>query len=259
MPEPAPSGEIQAQDGLDVWRPPGLERWPWLRAAVSTRRGGTSLPPFDSLNLGLSSGDRPEHVHENRARFRRSLGVDGMPLVALHQVHGTRILEAPGVESGTEGDGLWTRAPGTALAVGVADCVPLFVWDARRRWVGVVHAGWRGTQAGILGVALDAWSAAGSNPADTWVALGPSIGPCCYSVSAEVAAGFPSEVVRGVDGEPHLDLRHANRLLALGRGVPSRQVLHEVPCTSCSTEIFFSYRREKGHTGRMWAVVWRDA
>ena len=259
MPDPAPSGDIHAQDGLEVWTPPGRERWPWLRIAVSTRRGGSSPPPFDSLNLGLLSGDQAEHVHENRARFRRALGIDGMPLFALHQVHGTRVFEVPGVETDAQGDGLWTRAPGTALAVGVADCVPIFVWDARRRWVGLVHAGWRGSQAGVLGTALDALRGAGSDPGDVWVALGPSIGPCCYTVSAEVAARFPAETVREVDAVPHLDLRHANRSQALGRGVPPPQVLAEVPCTACRTELFFSYRRDKQRTGRMWAVVWRSA
>ncbi len=91
MPDLSETSRLRGQAGLEVWRPGGLERWPWLRVAVSTRRGGTSPPPFESLNLGLSSGDRPEHVHENRERLRRGLGLDGSPLFTLHQVHGVRV------------------------------------------------------------------------------------------------------------------------------------------------------------------------
>jgi YfiH family protein len=250
-------GDIEAMNStdLDFWRPAGLERWPWIEALVTTRRGGMSPAPYASLNLGLSSGDRAEHVHANRERLRRGLGLSSAQLHLLQQVHGTSIWEVPGGAT-TQGDGLTTRAPGTVLVVGVADCVPAFVWDARRRCISLVHAGWRGTAAGILGLALARLLAEGSRAGDLWVALGPCIGPCCYAVSPEVAARFPAAAVTQRDEQVHLDLRVANRLQALAAGLADEQVQATPPCTGCHPELFFSYRKEAQRTGRMWALLW---
>jgi YfiH family protein len=177
----------------------------------------------------------------------------------LHQVHGTRLWESPNALA-REGDALWTRQPATAIAVGIADCVPAFVWDARQRWVAVVHAGWRGTAAGILGRTLATWTAYGARPGDLHVALGPSIGPCCYTVSAAVAAQFPAAAVAaGRDANsPRLDLHAANRMQAEAGGVPPAHIEAAPPCTGCRTDDFFSHRVERGATGRMWAIAWVD-
>jgi YfiH family protein len=246
-----------ARDGnpLRFWTPAGMERWSWLAAVVTTRPGGTSPAPYASLNLGLSTGDRPEHVHANRARLRAALGPEVERWHALHQVHGTDIFEVPGAIP-PQGDGLWTQRPGEALVVGVADCVPVFLWDARARRVAVVHAGWRGTAAGIVKRGLELLTHQGARPHDLWMALGPCIGPCCYEVSAEVAARFPEAAVRPQAGRLHLDLRGANRLQALEHGVPEAQVQADPPCTGCHLDRFFSHRKEAQRTGRMWAVAW---
>ena len=242
---------------LSFWQPRSAAAHPWLRAVVTTRTGGASGAPFDSLNLGLATGDAPERVQENRARVQRALGVAPGRVHVLHQVHGTDIWDVPG-ECPAEGDGLRTTAPGVVLAVGIADCVPAFVWDARRRHLALVHAGWRGTAAGIVARALEDFVASGSQASDLHVALGPSIGPCCYEVNGDVAAQFPAAAVRTSGGSSALDLRAANRIQAEAVGVLPHNIDAEPPCTACNRAQFFSHRREQGRTGRMWALAWME-
>jgi YfiH family protein len=237
------------------WTPRPTGAFPWLRAVVTTRSGGTSAGRYASLNLGLGTGDDAERVAANRARVRAALGLDSVHV--LHQVHGTRVWEVPD-PAAREGDALWTRAAGVALGVGVADCVPAFAWDARRRWVALVHAGWRGTAAGVLEGALATLREAGSRPEDLHVALGPSIGPCCYRVGAEVASHFPAAAVQTAGETLRLDLRAANRLQAEAAGLPPEHIDAAPPCTGCAPSTFFSHRVEGGRTGRMWALVWAD-
>lgn len=239
-----------------VWRVPGTESWPWLHAVVTTRHGGTSRAPFASLNLSLSNGDDPRAVHANRARLQRALGLESHALHTLQQVHGTTIHEAPG-DGTCSGDAWWTRQADTVLVVGVADCVPAFVWDAERRHLALVHAGWRGTAGGILGRTLDLLLEGGSAPRDLHVALGPCIGPCCYPVSPDVASRFPDATVARHDGALHLDLRLANRMQAEARGLDPAQVRTDAPCTGCESDTYFSYRKHGSRSGRMWALLWR--
>jgi purine-nucleoside/S-methyl-5'-thioadenosine phosphorylase / adenosine deaminase len=243
------------RSGLRLWLPPGLDAVPWLRAVVTTRHGGSSAPPFDSLNLGFATGDDAESVTSNRARLLEDLGLQSENVVKLSQVHGTRVWRVPDATA-HEGDGLWTNEPGIALAVGVADCVPVFVWDVRSSRIALVHAGWRGTAAGIVGQAIGALCAAGSRTADLRLALGPCIGPCCYTVGADVASRFPRTAVAQRDGAIALDLRHANRLQGEACGLSPDQLHTDPPCTGCNTETFYSHRRLGPRTGRMWALAW---
>lgn len=241
---------------LRLWRAPATESLPGLHAVVTTRAGGASEAPFASLNLGLSTGDDPTRVHANRDRVRHALGVSDFPLHVLRQVHGDRIWQAQD-PSAREGDGLWTDRTGVVLVVGVADCTPAFGWDVRRGTLVLVHAGWRGTAAGILGAGLTLLRDQGSQPADLRVALGPSIGPCCYPVSAEVAAQFPATAVTSRGDALHLDLRAANRKQAIAAGVAPEHIHASPPCTGCESETFFSHRKHGPRSGRMWALMWR--
>ena len=238
---------------LEFWRPESAAAFPWLRAVVTRRHGGTSGGAFASLNLGRSTGDDVACVDANRSRVLAALGLDQVHL--LHQVHGTEVFDVPGPRP-QEGDGLRTRTPGVAIGIGVADCVPAFVWDPAHRTIAVVHAGWRGTASGILTRTLRQFVAAGSRPADLHVALGPSIGRCCYVVGTDVAARFPAAAVEASSAGCRLDLRRANRLQAEELGVPSDRIESTPPCTSCEPAAFFSHRREQGRTGRMWAIAW---
>lgn len=240
---------------LEFWRPSSAARHAWLRAVVTTRHGGTSAAPYATLNLGLATGDAAAHVQENRRRVQQALGIAPAALHLLHQVHGTDIWDVPG-NCPPEGDGLRTAGAGIVLGVGIADCVPAFAWDARRRHLALVHAGWRGTAAGILARAVSGFLASGSRAEDLHVALGPCIGACCYAVSADVAARFPAAAQRATATGLHLDLRCANRIQAEELGVPPQNIESDPPCTGCNLTQFFSHRHEQGRTGRMWALAW---
>ncbi len=251
---PPGDGSFETIGPLRLWRPERTGSWPDLEMCVTTRAGGTSPPPFDALNLGLSTGDTPANVEANRATLRRHLGLDGRPWQRLRQVHGPRVLRAGDAEE-PEADGLWTALPDCVLVVGVADCVPVFVWDPVRRCVALLHAGWRGTAAGIVPHCLDVLRAGGSRASDLWVAMGPSIGPCCYAVGPEVAARFPGAILAAQNGI-RLDLRAANRAQAHAWGVPAKQIGAEPPCTACDSESFYSHRKLGPRTGRQWALAW---
>lgn len=251
------AGAFVRHGPLTVWQPRVDPACPWLGLLVTTRLGGTSPPPFDSLNLGLSTGDDPAHVDANRAVLARSLGLADKPWHRLRQVHGDLVLRA-GKVTDPAADGHWTDAPAEVLVVGVADCVPVFLWDAIQRRVALVHAGWRGTAAAIVGRAVERLVEAGSRHGDLHLAMGPSIGPCCYAVGPEVASRLPAAVVT-LDGHTHLDLRQANRQCALAVGVPADQIAADPPCTGCDGVHFFSHRKQGSRTGRQWALAWLRA
>ncbi len=162
------------------------------------------------------------------------------------QVHGTEVLAAtePGPQG--EADGLTTGVLGLFVTVRTADCLPLLMVDARQRRVAAVHAGWRGTMAGIPAAAIRAM---GSDPADVWVAIGPGIGHCCFEVGDEVAREF------GVGGRQQIDLFAYNLKKLLNIGVPAEQVDATAPCTKCLPQEFHSFRRDKEYAGRMHAAI----
>jgi polyphenol oxidase len=222
----------------------------------TTRGGGTSPAPWDSLNLGGAVGDDPARVEEN---WRRLAQVTRLGFGRVRQVHGARIvrIEAPGAPV-EEADGVVSVRPGVAACVSVADCVPVLLADPQTGAVGAVHAGWRGTVARIAAEGVAALARSSGAPPDRLVAaIGPSIGPCCYQVSPELAARFHSElgpVVR--DGPtPHLDLWASNRRVLEAAGIPPERIEVMARCTACEQELFFSHRRDLGRTGRQVAFI----
>lgn len=238
-----------------------------VRHGFSARSGGVSCGEYGSLNLALHVGDDAVHVAENRRRFAGGLQLDSASLVTVNQVHGERILLVDEAARGRgafsqadvlgDADGLVTDAPNLPLAMFFADCVPLLFVDPKKRALGVAHAGWRGTAAQIGRRMLETMQHAyGSRPSDCWLAIGPSIHPCCYCVGEEVAAQFPAACSsRSGDGSVRLDLQAANRLQALAAGLPPQQVLDSGVCTCCNRETFFSYRADGGRTGRLALVA----
>jgi YfiH family protein len=226
----------------------------------TTRAGGVSAPPFDSLNLGVKWGDARADVMENRARLLRASGARVMHLAA--QVHGARVLAVQAADDPEEtarqpADAVCTDVPGLAVGVYVADCVPVVLVDPRTGACAAAHAGWRGTVGGVLDETVRALARHyGSRPGDLRAALGPAIGPCCFEVGPEVAAQFqallPDEpgVVRERPGtRPHIDLRLAQRRQCERAGLDP-QAIDLVPgCTRCDAARFFSYRRDAGRTG----------
>jgi len=239
---------------LLLWRaddaPPGCV------IAATTRAGGASEPPYASLNLGLSTDDRPAAVAENRRRVLAALGFAPDRLATAGQVHGTRVthVAAPGLHRDT--DGLATTEPGLALAVSGADCLPLLYCAGGA--VAAAHAGWRGVVAGMPRAALDttlALAGAGADAARVWI--GPGIGPCCFRVGDDVAAQFPTAAVeRRADGA-HVDLAAAVRLELEAAGVPAAAITGPPACTSCAADRCFSHRRDRGITGRQWGLAGR--
>lgn len=232
--------------------------------AFTTRPGGWSHGPFTSLNLGRGVGDEATIVARNRAAVVRALGLDPDRHVEAAQVHGAAVAVVEGADVGRvlEGvDGLITGDPAVVLAVHAADCVPLLLADPRRGVVAAVHAGWRGTAAGVATEAVRAMvDRFGSAASDLLAAIGPSIGPCCYEIDAPVIARlqrwvwWEDVVTPNPRGRWQLDLRAANRRQLLDLGIAEGRMTTLDLCTSCRTDLFFSHRRD-GTTGRMAAII----
>jgi len=241
-------------------------------AAVSTRKGGVSKPPYESANMGLHVGDDPAAVLENRRRFCSALGINPNDLVCAEQVHGNRISVVTEAERGTgatsaeealpAADGLLTDVPGLPLALFTADCVPVFLYEPTKKVVGVAHAGWRGTVSRIAETLVAALEEQfGGDVSSCRAALGPSAGPCCYDVGEDVVTAFresdhPVEriFVPGDGGKLHLNLWEANTLQLERAGVPRRNVSWAKRCSVCS-DACFSCRRDGTVTGRNMSVI----
>lgn len=217
-----------------------------------TRTGGVSQGKRASLNLGYRWGDEPTHVDENRRRVAIAAGYDPARLLVTKHVHGTAMwFSGDTLPDPAEFDALGTDKPGDVLGAFAADCIPLIFVDPVRRVVAAAHAGWRGTVGGIAPLVVERMGARwGSLARDVRIALGPSIGPCCFEVGDEVVAEFRSKLpdVTGlvVDGpkKRHIDLRVATRTFLERAGVRPEHIDDRPPCTRCDAARCFSYRRD---------------
>lgn len=242
---------------------PGLDAQPGLIHAVFTRHGGVSQPPHDSLNTSRAVGDDLADVAENRRRTAAALGASPDQCQWAHQVHGAHVAvvtEASG--QALEADALITDRPGVLLCLRLADCVPVLLYDPVRRAVGIAHAGWRGTVAGIAAATVQAMAESfGARPADLVAGLGPSIGPCCYAVSRDVVDSpgtrfrWPASAVDVRGGVYYVDLWQANKLQLMEAGLSEERIGMSGICTSCNTRDFYSHRAERGRTGRFTAII----
>jgi YfiH family protein len=223
---------------------------PGARAVFSTRVGGVSSGPYESLNLGILTDDDQGLVAENRRRVLERAGVDRVAFA--QQVHGTGLIEwtadspLPDGAALEQADGHATSEPGLGLLVLVADCLPVALSGGGR--VAMLHCGWRGLAGGILEKALAGFD---ELPA---AALGPCIGRCCYEVGQEVLDAFAD--IDGVADGRMLDLRAAAEAKLRAGGVTAVQ--HVDLCTSCHPDLLFSHRRDNGVTGRQCGIVVRD-
>lgn len=232
------------------------------------RRGGKSEGNYASLNLSFRVGDDPQIVKDNLCDVKRAVGVHDLRVVTMKQVHGDRIVEVKDKHLKEVGpaDGMVTQERELFLGVVTADCVPILYIAPERKIAAAVHAGWRGTLAGIGGkMVRHICDRYGVDPAALQVALGPSIGPCCYEIGADVSApliekwdAMAADALRSRDGKTFLNLRKLNRSQLEEAGVSSKQI-HEIgPCTSCAPDEFFSYRRQRGKTGHQMSFIgWR--
>ena len=231
----------------------------------STRLGGVSGGIWQSMNLGLSRGDDRSRVRENYRRFCTAAGVDGGRLVMNDQVHSDKVryvtaadckadLYAP---SGFQGDGLVTDVPGVTLVVFTADCIPVLLYDPVRRAVGAVHAGWRGTAAGIAARGVEAMVGLGCQPKDILCAIGPGIGPCCFETHADVPDAMKAALGGSArpyiqelpEGKFKVDLKGLNAQWLKEAGVAEAHIAVSPACTACQNDRYWSHRATAGVRG----------
>jgi purine-nucleoside/S-methyl-5'-thioadenosine phosphorylase / adenosine deaminase len=224
------------------WDAPGP-----YEVAFSTRRGGVSGGPYESLNLGLLTDDAPEHVEQNRSRLCQAVGVDPARLAMNRQVHAATVNRAEPGERGREGDGLWTDTPGLPMLKLTADCLPIAL--ARQNGkpgLALLHAGRLGLLEGIVEAGV-----AALGERHLAAAVGPGIGPCCYEVGEEIAESYRGRFGGEALRRRNLDLwTVADRVL---RGAGVEHVERVDICTACNAE-FFSHRRDGGVTGRQGVI-----
>lgn len=238
--------------------------------AVSTRLGGVSGGNYRGLNIGYTTEDDLDLVEENRARLAWACGIPLRPI--LNMIHGTEIIlvdDTP-VDPQTVGDGCITDTPNAPMMITTADCVPVIFYDPKKRAVGLAHAGWRGTLARICQKTVEAMSKNfSSDPGDLQVGIGPSIGPCCFEVGEDVADLFkaefagrdlvqelPSSEVKGSSVPKFkVDLWGVNIAVLREAGVPLENIFSSRICSRCREDLCYSYRRDRGTTGRMASLV----
>lgn len=245
--------------------------WPapaHVHALVTTRHGGFSLPPFDSLNLGDHVGDDPAHVAANRQALTQTLNTLA-PAQApqwLKQVHGVRVITPP-VDAEArarhilEADAATTTEFGVPLTVMTADCLPVFFTDQQGTRVAVAHAGWRGLCDGILEKTVAQFS----KPQQVIAWLGPAIGPMAFEVGDEVRAAFVAHDAQAVSAFAPVAQKPGHwlaDLYVLARQRLARAGVTQVSggkhCTWTESALFYSYRRD-GRTGRMASVIWMSS
>lgn len=240
------------------------------------------------LNLGHTDWDRRERTEENRRRLHKAIRQTEACLITLRQVHSDvlHVIRRP-LAAAPNGDALATQTRNLLLGIQTADCIPILLVDPRHRAVAAVHAGWRGTVARIAAKTVGRMTMEfGTRPKDLLAALGPGIGRCCYEVGPDVVKEFAAQfagaeewfdgpfgaLASGVDPNPlpwltmmppghmpppvrcHLDLHATNSAILMKAGLQRKNIFVSDLCTSCRTDLFFSYRRE-GATGRMMAVI----
>ncbi len=251
------------KDSLVFYQSQALSPFENVIQAVTTRHGGISPAPFNTLNLSITVGDDPANVRENWERLHRTLELNAQATVDAKQAQANRVAQVTSELRGSriaDVDGLITNVAGIPLLLRFADCVPILFYDPTQRAIGIAHAGWRGTVGKVVTNTVAAMQEAfGTKPGDLIACICPSIGPCCYEIGADVQArveaAFPDrkELVLHQNGSIHLDLWEANaqQLRDLGVG----QVEIAGICTADHTEDLYSWRREQAHTGRFAALI----
>ena len=263
---------LQTQHDIPFFASELLSAAGGIAHGFSTRIGGVSTGMWDSLNLGISRGDNPDHVKENYRRFLSVIGAKGEAVAMCDQVHGNKVLHVttadcktdPYTKIGLVGDGLMTAVPGIALTIFSADCIPVLLFDPKRRVIAALHAGWRGTAAGVVTAAVTQMiQVYGSNPADILAAIGPGIDQCCFethedvpnAMTAALAGNSLPSIHLKENGKFSVDLKgiNARRLEMAGLSTDHITVCHE--CTCCQPDSFWSHRRQGTQRGSMAAVI----
>ena len=241
-------------------QPTIFESFQNLVAVQSNRNGGFSKQPYQSMNLGLNTEDEKSMVEKNRKRFFEHLGIESSSVAFSHQVHGDKLLKVDKPLRSAGYDALMTDKPGVFLSVTVADCTPVLIYHPEGGAVAAIHAGWRGTFAEIVIKTMQAFEKTYNIQAQDCLAyVGTCISLGAYEVGNEVADKFKNAFKKWNDKTQkyHLDLKAANKSQLLEVGIPESQIEVSPFCTYLNNVDYFSYRKEKGKTGRMLAVIGR--
>jgi hypothetical protein len=253
-----------------VWKEINRE----LTIGFTTKNGGVSKGDYHSLNLGLHVYDNQNDVIANRSRLAETVEVPLENWVCADQVHDNSIYKVSLADRGkgtlayesaiSKTDGLYTNEHNLMLALCYADCVPLYFYEKHKKLIGAAHAGWKGSVKDIGGKMVRTWLKEEAADIDAvYAIIGPSIGACCYTVDNHVveqvnhALGvcehLPYHIVS--EGQYSLDLKQLNKQLLLKAGLNESRILMSSLCTSCESDMFFSHRRDKGSTGRMFSFI----
>lgn len=263
---------IETKDKLMYLTIPAFEETGMVKHCFTTRVGGVSKEIYDSLNTSDDKEDPIENVHRNLELICNAIDIDYTRLVFSDQTHEDNIRAVTEADIGkgltvksdiANIDGLMTNVPGIPLITFYADCVPLFFLDKKNKAIAVVHSGWKGTVLRIGAKTLNQmYKYYGTKPEDCLVGIGPSIGPDCFEVGPEVAQEFKDNFDNWNEFiEPFgackfkIDLWKVNKLMLTELGVPDENITVSGFCTMCNDDLFFSYRRDKGRTGSMSAIM----
>jgi YfiH family protein len=241
-------------NGLKYFTSSNLDEVGFIRHFFSTKIGGISSGEFESLNLGIFTEDSQNNILSNFKKIFSSSGMDLDKIVYLNQIHSDKFFHVTKENymdiRGEQGDALITSARGIAIGVFTADCVPVILVDSKNKITAVVHAGWKGTYQGIVKKVLTYMiDNMGADPGSIEAAIGPSIGPCCFEVGIEVAEKFT--FTHEKKGKHYVDLWRENMEQIMECGVTMDKIMTGILCTMCDKDLFFSYRRDSGKTGRM--------
>lgn len=242
-----------------------------IHAGISTRNGGVSIGPYDTLNLGLHVNDEPSQVKMNREILARDISYPLIKWVCAEQVHGTVVKRVTNKDAGKGSiklddalrncDALITNETNLLLTAFFADCVPLFFIDPNSTWIGIAHAGWKGTVAGIGPKVVLALKEASVNVKDIRVAIGPCISKTQYEVDQKVIDHIPLEyrsekILTEISARQYqLDLKELNQEMLINAGISPEHIELTTYCTYDNKDDFYSHRRDKGETGRMLAFI----
>lgn len=269
-----PKMNLNEKNGTVFLTYPALERIPGIVHGFSTRLGGVSKGMWATMNLSFTRGDEEKNVKENYRRIAAAIGFSVEDLVTSDQTHTANVRKIEERDRGngitkprpyTDVDGMITNVPGLVLATFYADCVPLYFVDPVRRAVGLSHSGWRGTIGRIGAVTVQKMREAyGSEPADLYAAVGPSICQDCYEVSEDVIERFmqsfekrywESLFYKKENGKYQLNLWEANRRILLESGICPEKISMPGICTCCNPEFLFSHRASHGKRGNLGAFL----
>ncbi len=229
-----------------------------LKAGQSTRLGGVSNAPFNSLNLGLAVNDEIEKVWQNRKLFFETLQTNINEVVFSHQIHETQILEATKAGNYSGFDAQITNIANICLAVSIADCTPILIYDSQNHAIAAIHAGWKGTVGLIVNKTLTLMQQKyGTIGANCFAYIGACISERNFEVNKDVADHFIEDYKKNIPNTQKflVDLKAANKAQLMDFGIPTNHIEVSNYCTVENNDLFFSHRNEKGTTGRMLAAI----